>query len=245
MKVTLHLIIRTEKFDSKTLLKILSNQFLKFTKFGRTEPLKNKIDLESLEAISELYEDDLSIILGGNKYTSFSGDAWPNGFLLLGGVFELKKKEVNDIHNLFEFVNAFSNNESLLYGYVCSEDEYDDKHKVVDEYSHSWKGVSTWDYEEFLPGVHWYTIFGKELVNAIGKEKFECLKNVSFVDVGDESLAFHLNTPIDKLEDRQKELIEIEKQLGESYFFGKEKEEGAYAHSGAYKEYLKAFGRGY
>ena len=167
------------------------------------------------------------------------------GIMMIGGGLEVKTTEIDKISEVLSFIELFSRNDQLLYGYLSSEDEYDDKHKIIEGSGVSWKGVSQWDFLEFLPGVHWYSIFGKELVNSIGQDVFNNLKDVIFTNPDNQSIAFHLKSPVENNDSRMKELENIETQIGKKCFFNKNSKESNYSHPDSYKKYLKSFGRGY
>src|SRR5204862_5766600 len=64
----------------------------------------------------------------------------------------------------------------ILYGFGCSEAEYDAKHRYVKVVPGVGRasgavGVSIAEFYQYLPGLYWLTIFGPELAQAFGQSK--------------------------------------------------------------------------
>jgi hypothetical protein len=247
MEITFKLISRTEKFDTKTWVDFLNmkSSLLQPTRYGYTEPLKLKIgtDNKNAEAIIALYDYYLSIIFRGKKKFWFSASANSLGLLMCGGGIELKEKELSKVAELIDFMQLFARSGQLLYGYFCIRPEYDALHKVVKGSAYGWEGVSMWDFMDFLPGLHWYTIVGNDLAEAIGRDKFKHLKAVQYTLDNEQAIAFHLDNKLSDWEDNMIKLKQLEAQIGEHYFWGKEKAPETYAHPDSYKEFLKSFNR--
>lgn len=242
MKIKFKLILRTENFDSSMLVELIEkdNSSIEITKYDYKEPLKHKVDKDKIGIIVDLFDKYLDIIFKGKNKFWMSISTTAKGIMMIGGGLEMKNAKIDEV---ISFIQLFSRDEQLLYGYMCSEEEYDKKHKLIEGSGVSWKGVSRWDFLEFLPGIHWYTIFGKELVNCIGRDKFNDLEGITYTNPKDSSIAFFLESPIDYNNDRLLELEAVEKQIGEQYFYNRDKNE--YSHPESYKLFLKSFGRGY
>ena len=245
MKLIFDLVIRTENFNSDTWKDFLrfKSTLIQPTRFGYTEPLKNKIvDTEkAINTILGLHEKGLGIIFKGKKKFWFSTSIYRLGLLMSGGGIDVKEKDLTKLHELIDFMHLFSRNRQLLYGCLCPKQEYDIRHKVVRKYSYGWKGFSMWDFMDYLPGLHWYTIAGRDLVEAIGVNKFKNLQGVNYTLDNEEAIAFHLNSDIREVEDNIHKLIQLEDQIGAHYFFGKEKVKGTYSHPESYKKFLRSF----
>lgn len=245
MQLTFKLALRTEHFDPATLRELAgyTNPTIEITRYGYTEPLKQTVDPEHLDEIVELYEHHVALIFRGRRKLWLSLSANQTGTTLVGGGIDAKSASVPT--EVLPLLELFARDNQLLHGYLCSNDEYDQTHKVIEGSGVSWKGVSQWDFLEFLPGVHWYTIFGRELVRCIGADRFDALVGVRYTETGDESVAFHLDEPVDTHPGRQAQLAAIERQIGAAYFFGRDKPQGSYRHPQAFKTYLESFGTGY
>lgn len=246
MNIKFEAIIRTEHFDTATFADLIQyeSHLIEITKYDYFEPLKKTVDKHNIQPILELFDYHLSIIFKGKKRFWASFSSTRQGVLFVGGGLTLAKKDVSNISELTRFLELFSRNNQLLYAYLCTEDEFDDKHKVVDKSSYGWEGVSQWDFQDFLPGVHWYTLFGKELVNSIGEDVFSNVDGVTRTEPADGAIAFHLNSQIENNESRQAELEAVEVQIGD-YFYNRHKKEGTYKHPAAFKAYIESFGPGY
>jgi len=209
--------------DSKSLnefLREIVNGRLKFNKFDYKEPVKQTIN--NPEEIVTMLTDYGNIILTGknkSNITAWLGDEYPTA---LQGHFNLKDKGFG-IDDVISLIEILAKDDYLLFAGIYSEDEFDLKHKIVKQYSYTWKGISPADFMEHIPGIYWYTIFGKELVQVIGKEKFKNLPNVTYTAPKDGCIAFHLNEPIesDDLVSRLSKENELANIIGKNYFFDK------------------------
>ncbi|MBQ0734508.1 hypothetical protein [Aquimarina celericrescens] len=248
MKIGFKVFLRTENFEISTIEEILrsENALFKITKYGYTEPVRNKFEDDTKEVV-EMYENNYSLILKGSNKFWLSSSIFPEGISIWAGEVELKETKVDSISELINFVQLFSRNNQLLFGNIKSVEENDQKHKKVEGSGVGWEGASIWDFFEFLPGIYWYTIFGRELVNAIGRENFDNIKGVVRTDPGDESLAFHLNEPIIP-DDWQKRLAienEIAQIIRKDLFYNKETNKDNLSYPEKFKDYIMTFGPGY
>ena len=245
MELRFNLIIRAENFNLGTWKDFLhfKSTLIQPTRFGDTEPLKNKIvdTEEAVNAVLSLHKKDLGIMFEGKKKFWLYASTYSMGLLRCSGGMDIKEKELAKLHELIDFIHLFARNRQLLYGCLCPEQEYDIRHKVVRKYSYGWKGFSMWDFMDYLPGLHWYTIAGRDLVEAIGVNKFKNLQGVNYTLDNEEAIAFHLNSDIREVEDNIHKLIQLEDQIGAHYFFGKEKVKGTYSHPESYKKFLRSF----
>ncbi len=211
---------------------------LKLEKYDYKEPTKIKLDKNNLGQVIAMLTEYGNVILKGKNKTTLT--AWQSkSFTTWRGHSSINENNVEEIVSLIEIL---SNDNQILFAALLTENEYDLKHKVVDEYSYGWEGMSKQDFMNFLPGIYWYTIFGKELVEVIGIEKFKNLPNVIYTEPKNGCIAFHLDEPIDT-EDyklRIKLEKEIVKKIGESYFFDKEKKETEFKHPKKFKDYLNS-----
>jgi hypothetical protein len=246
MQIEFSIIANQKKITESSFLNFLDKGMkgvLKLTKFDYKEPLKRTLELNNLKEPLELFNYYSNIIFKGKNKSSISIQSTREGLFFLLGHVDLKEKDlISNTSDLIILLEIFSENSQILFGNICTEDEYDFKHKVVKEYSYGWKGVSIMDFMNLLPGVYWYTIFGKELVEAVGVEKFKNIPNVIYTEPKNGCIAFHLDEPIDAVdyESRIKLENKIAKKIGENYFFDKEKKEGEYSHPKKFKDYLNS-----
>ncbi len=66
-----------------------------------------------------------------------------------------------------DWVLAILGDVPVLYGFACSKEEHDSKHRVVTEYmvgrSTGWVGTGIGDLKRGLPGMYWLNVFGAAL----------------------------------------------------------------------------------
>ena len=65
---------------------------IEITRSGYTEPLKHKVDGNSLEPLRELFDYYLSALFKGIKKFWLSGGYWAEGDVILGGGIIKKRK---------------------------------------------------------------------------------------------------------------------------------------------------------
>ncbi|MFB7852170.1 hypothetical protein ACFC34_34880 [Streptomyces sp. NPDC056053] len=120
------------------------------------------------------------------------------------------------------------------YGFACSVDEYEAKHKVVeaDEAGSSiqMSGVSSADFQRFLPGIYWLTIFGKDLADHFDPE-LHSLPEARRVRIPPSQVAVLLDSPVvpESMDERLRTEARLAKILGAQYFFDHARAEGEYA----------------
>lgn len=241
MTLIFNIDLNFHKFDSELLKVFSSGTFgsITFSKYGYTEPLKNKV-VGSQDSLLELWNKYLSIIVKGSDSFWFSASAESSGIISCGGGISTKNITEKKIKDLIQFIEYFSVNDCLIYAYLSDEDTYDEKHKLVDEYSYSWKGSSIYDFFEYLPGIYWYTAFGKEYINCIGIEKLENLEGITYTHLEENRIAFHLIEQLDEGKSLLKEIENIEEQIGENYFYSKHRNVENLRHPKGFKEFLKS-----
>ncbi|MEU9457287.1 hypothetical protein [Streptomyces sp. NPDC048312] len=119
------------------------------------------------------------------------------------------------------------------YGYACSVAEYEAKHEIVDadETGSTIRtvGVSAADFQRFLPGVYWITIFGMELVDHFGP-KLQSLPNTQCVRITPSQTAVLLNSPVTpkSMNERLRTETHLAELLGSKYFFDRARVDNEY-----------------
>jgi|GEM_PF-4003824 len=234
----------------ESLVPTLRNSILKISKYDYSEPLKKQFQLEN---IADIYTDmKRGIILKGkNKKISdyILIDRWSNGITFWNS--EIKVLVPTEDHLLIaEVVSLFKEINRVLpiiHGNFGASAEYTTLHKKVVRYdsggsSESMEGVSADEFMLYLPGIYWMNFFCRELVDAIGRDKILSVDNIVVEEIGDGSILFYLNEPINPidLDARRMQLHAIAKHLGEEYFFSlSNMGEIQYRHPHAFSTFLE------
>lgn len=248
MNIEFLIITKSNKLSETILpyfLKKENNGILSFNKYDYKEPLKKQLDVNNLEEPKRLFEYYGNLIFKGKNKSSMSINSYKEGFAFWMGSITANKNISQVTRELISLIESISANNCFIYGKLCSEKEYDLKHKVTTEWSYSWKGVSRFDFMKFLPGIYWYTIFGRELVDSIGKEKFKDLPNVVYTTTEKGCVSFHINEPIEneELEHRVQLEREIANMIGDKYFFDKTKDINTLGHHPKFIDFLKSLSK--
>lgn len=215
---------------------------LKLEKYDFKEPLKQSLDSNSTDEVIQMLSNKGNLILKGKNKCSISCWRYAEGFTSFTCNLVLNEKSKKNIPEIISLLEIFAKHSNIIYGCIATEEEYDLKHKVTTEYSYGMEGVSRFDFAKFLPGVYWYTIFGKELVNAIGEEKLKNLPSVIYTEPKNGCIAFHLDEAIES--DNSEFRIQKEKQIasiiGEYYFFDRNKDVNTLSHPKQFLGFLKS-----
>jgi hypothetical protein len=114
----------------------------------------------------------------------------------------------------------------ILFGYGCSAEEHDAKHKVKRVLQSggrvtAWVGNSVSEFTEYLPGIYWLTIFGTTLVKHFGRDRLTSLPSTTASEIGAEQIAVRLKEPTiaSNRDERLRREAMIAEQLGSSFFF--------------------------
>ena len=108
----------------------------------------------------------------------------------------------------------------------CAKEEHDVKHKIVRQLSGTRTatgavGMSEPEFHQYLPGLYWLTVFGKELVEHFGKPKLMSLPDVVVTELENDQLAVRLSEPVvpDSMERRLEAERRLADILGPQFFF--------------------------
>lgn len=247
MKIKFLLIVEAGKLSENICFGFLEkcmSGILGFSKYDFKEPLKKQIEIEKLNEVKELFDNYENIIFKGKNKSWMTVKSYKEGIGRLSGSIEINNNISNKISELLTILESFENNQ-IIFGKICEESEFDMKHKVVTEWSYGWEGTSRFDFMKFLPGIYWYTIFGKELVDSIGKNNFVDLPNVIYTNTKNGCVSFHLNEPIDSEELEQRVQLErqIANMIGDKYFFDKTKDINTLGHHPKFIDFLKSLSK--
>jgi hypothetical protein len=114
----------------------------------------------------------------------------------------------------------------VLYGMGCSTVEYDAKHLVLEYFPDGGRarktyGVAIREFFQYLPGIYWMNIFGKELKQAF-KTRMQMLEHLSKVKyLAQDQVLIQIGDSV--FTENMDERLRIEKEmadlLGAEYFF--------------------------
>lgn len=244
MEIKFKLIIKAEKLSENIFSDFLEKAMtgvLGLSKYDYKEPLKRQLDIDNINEAKQLFDYYGNIIFKGKNKSWITIDSYKEGIGWLSGSLTISKNIVNIVDHLKLFLESYNNNQ-IIYGKICTESEYNLKHKVITEWAYGWEGTSINSFMKFLPGIYWYTIFGKELVESIGKDKFKNLPNVIYTEPKNGCVAFHLDEPIDSedLETRITKEKEIAKIIGQNYFFDRDSDIESFSHPKQFLDFLKS-----
>jgi len=206
------------------------------TRYDSSEPLKQTYDTSKSGEGLELLRNGGLILSGGARTISIREQ--PTG--LTYWRFHLDEDEAPAA--VVELVERFNEALPVVYGRACGAEEYDAKHKVVDEHSYGWEGTSMWDFQDFLPGVYWLTVFGAKLRESFDFVPLESLAGVRLVDLAHDGLCVRLDEPVvpeDMAARLQTERV-IAEELGAEKFFDRDRRDDVeFAHPPEFEEYLR------
>lgn len=226
---------RLDEASLGQLWKVLGDSPLYAQKYGDVEPVRQSYTRSQSSKGFELLRRRGVIIKGKGGGVRVKG--WPVG--VANWSFWLDDEV--EASAIVDLVEQFARVSSIVYGYACTEAEYDAKHKVVGEHSVARKGVSMWDFQDFLPGIYWLTVFGDELRASLDFSGVESMADVELIEPEGGALMVQLDAPLvpDDMEARLATERNIASHLGRQHFFDLERcEQGEFAHPPAFKEFL-------
>ncbi|MDC7126827.1 MAG: hypothetical protein PQJ46_14745 [Spirochaetales bacterium] len=242
--INLDISLKFCSFDKSLFPELFHPEFKKisFDRYGYTETKMIKFTNESSGEIIQHWDYYNSIIIKGKTGLWLSINLCPTGIVTVGGGMKLKKQNIDDeLSDFIKLIRIFDTNNAILFAGFNSEEVHDSKHKIVTHYkdggsSYGWRGSSDHDFFDYLPGVYWYTYFGKDYVDCLGKEKLNNLKNVSNLHSSKGTVSFQINKPYRDY--TVVDLEEIEEQIGSFYFFSKNRDVNSLKHPNGFKELL-------
>ncbi|MEP6925661.1 MAG: hypothetical protein ABI954_14440 [Pyrinomonadaceae bacterium] len=123
----------------------------------------------------------------------------------------------------------------VVFGFGCSTTEYNAKHETIRNLPSGgrvigWSGVAVREFSHYLPGFYWLNIFGSDLVQTFNLENLARLPNVKIMSLNSGQVAVQLNEPIVSINMDNRLLVErrLAQQIGEEYFFDREKSNSDY-----------------
>jgi hypothetical protein len=124
----------------------------------------------SAETLCRCYADELNAFVTGNEagFVGFFSD-W--GETLSGWRFAFDVE--GDPARWCTWVEKLAVKLPPYFAYLCPQDDYDTRHMSLP----GAKGVSVAEFREYLPGLYWMTVFGKDLTAGIGKKAFDQLSD--------------------------------------------------------------------
>lgn len=222
----------------------LDNPLFTLQKYDIREPFRNKYIADQYQDAYEMLEKGLILkgknnFFGAIDYRITGTIDWR--FNIDTGTFG--EAELTEILNLLTLLHRIC---VIIYGRGASEPEYDLKHKEITDYedggrSIGWRGQSFWDFCDFLPGIYWLNLFGRELTEALGREKVLGLKEVDYLRTDNDLIIFKLQDPFasENVGPRLAVESKLREQLGRDYFFDITEKDRAFSHPSGFKRYLE------
>lgn len=247
--------LRTKKNDLtqvvlKRIINLLNSKPFTITLYDKVERCKKNFSQENIEDIARLFKS-LILMKGKNSKVSVTVKAsLDSDFGIVWWTFFVNssKKITEDFFKeIIEFITLFNAAHTIIYGFMTSDKEYKYLHEDIVYYDDGSRvdgmaGVSMKEFSEFLPGIYWFNIFGKELSESLDIRKVKSIPNAVYSKIGREAVAFYLNEPIDveTMEIRGPKLYGIAKYLGAEYFFNiVNRDETTYRHPLKFRQYLE------
>jgi hypothetical protein len=132
----------------------------------------------------------------------------------------------------------------VLFGGGYSLTEYDAKHVFVEEHSGGGRsegalGVSNAEFQKYLPGVYWLTVFGPDLAGALDFSGLSQLP-VTVTTLARGARTVQIDEPLVPADMSKRLQLEarIADVLGAHYFFDRNRSDIEFAHPAAFKAVL-------
>lgn len=132
----------------------------------------------------------------------------------------------------------------VLFGVGCTRAEHDAKHLTIRELSGGGSaegavGFSNAEFQKYLPGIYWLTVFGPELATELDFSGLVRLP-VTLTTLANGGRALMLDEPLapDDIPARLELEAQIADVLGARYFFDRDRKDLAFEHPPAFKAVL-------
>lgn len=132
------------------------------------------------------------------------------------------KKQARWMQWLFDLCAAFP----ALYGLACSAVEHEAKHWIIEDWPGGGRvrkscGASVAEFYQYLPGIYWLTLFGRDLAPAFAARwpQLEGLAHVIHLDGGQVAVQIDASVFTDDMEQRLLTERNIADILGAEFFF--------------------------
>ncbi len=244
MKLLIKIELNFHKFSPKLLVKMVNEKYqvARFEKFIINDEQTIKLSEDFESTITELWKNNIFIVFKGKSSLRLSLKTNHSGIISINGEMSFSStKKVEVINDLIKIIKIFSEDGILLYGSITSEKLFNEKHKMMTYYdsggfSYGWEGISSFEFLDFLPGIYWFTAFGKDYVKAIGKEALLSIDQVEYLSLYDNTVAFFHFKDIEELNLEDCKIIE--EKIGANHFFDQEREVCNLFHPNAFKKVL-------
>jgi len=137
----------------------------------------------------------------------------------------------------------------VLFGGGCSLVEHDAKHRTAEELAGGGSaegaiGVSNAEFQKYLPGTYWLTLFGPELAEVLDFSGLPQLP-VTVTTLANDARAVQLDEPLAPKDMTKRMELEarIADALGASYFFDRDRKDIEFAHPPAFQDVLDKLAR--
>ncbi|NOQ71760.1 MAG: hypothetical protein GQ574_07160 [Crocinitomix sp.] len=246
MELTFNLTLNYHVFQEKTLLKLFSKEYntIVLEKFGYSESKMTKVDSSYKANVKAHWKQYMSILIKGKNRLHISLSTDQSGQIHGGGGITVSIKNLNSaLEDLMQIFNILNDSGALIFASLDSREIYDQRHKVVTRFesggsSYGWEGSSMWAFQDYLPGISWFNFFGEDYVNAIGKSNLSDLEGIVYGKSKNEAIAFYSNKNM--VDTSLMDLEAIESQIGENYFFSKERVIENLHHPIQFSQFLKS-----
>jgi hypothetical protein len=246
IKMVIKILVITERkintLAFKEIWDFFDNSWLfKPKKYDFKEPVKKKFSKEKyIEAYGLL--DKYLIIEGDNDFLLMVNYS-PYGTITWKCTIDLTVMGDKEMQEILNFVYILHKSSKVIFGRGATEAEYNAKHlkRLVFEdggRAYGWKGTSVWNFYDYLPGIYWLNIFGKELSESLNRENLLNLQNVEYIKKENNLIIFHLKD-LFLSENTEERELDIRNQLGKKYFFDINETGENFSHPESFKKYLE------
>jgi hypothetical protein len=196
-------------------------------RFGRVQPYAHRITPDARQAF-ELFRKDRNILVGDRtKQLQARFKRRPDGVSDWWISVRLSAWDPRWV----EWLVALCEAQPVLFGRVCPRDEYTRKHEIVTSVPGGRRrgvvGDTIPEFQRFLPGVYWLTLFGPELTASFDFDPVRAIDGVTVRELaGTQTAVFADAAPFVgpvELERRLRVEKEIAAALGDDYFFDRDR----------------------
>lgn len=226
--VTLYTLHRlSEKETARRLWTALDVPLVRPARYDSVERARKPFTPGAYEDVASLYGDEGVLFVRGREdgfLAFFSRES--RGLSVWRVYLNARAVEGAKLERWLAWVFSVCETFPILYGYGCSMAEYEAKHVAVQDLPGGGRirqtlGVSTQEFFQYLPGVYWLNLFGRELNRAF-QSRYPLLgEPVAVRELAHDQAAVHLREPVlaEDVDRRLRVERGIADVLGAPFFF--------------------------
>ncbi|MBD2753188.1 hypothetical protein [Spirosoma validum] len=218
----------------------INTNLSKLSSFGASEPFKYQFPINR-NKLFLLYSENFDFFLSGDQNSLIHVSFIPDQNITIWTI-KISLKEAKNTDKLLTFITQTIDIIPIIYGFICSKEEFDFKHKLVTRLKSGgtatkYVGITKWDFLDFFPGLYSLNIWSNYAFD-LDKIKSKIENTVKIIPYKNQLIAEVNNVFSNDITINNSIQNEISKLIGEKDFFFKSDNQDLFDHAKKFKDYL-------